>query len=159
MQTRLIFNRWFRLLRYAYRVFGGLFFAGVVFVVINSSVFTIFRVDGHSMDPTLSNGESLPVCLICARILTPHVGDIVIVQYEGASSVRFVKRVEGVPGTIVPYQGQPYTLKDNEFFVVGDNRDHSTDSRVYGPIDRSQIKAFVIGIFGSGPGPLSVDTL
>ena len=154
MQTKKFFVRAARWLRYAHRLFGTLFMLVVLIVVCNAFGFTLFRVDGHSMEPTLQDKQLLTVCLVCVRVSQPVVGDIVIVQYEGASSVRFVKRVVGAPGDKVPYLGSTYTLKSKEYFVAGDNRDHSTDSRVYGPIQRSQIIGVVLGSFEGGPGQI-----
>ncbi|MEI6477448.1 MAG: signal peptidase I [bacterium] len=134
-----------RLLRYAHTLLGRIAVLLVVLILANAFVITIFRVDGHSMQPTLQNGQPLAVCEACLWFRTPQKDDVVIVQYEGAQSVRFVKRVEGLPGETVLVQNQPVVLQENQYFVEGDNRGGSTDSRVYGPILKSQIIGRVLG--------------
>ena len=143
-----------RFLRYAYYFLGTAAILLTAAILASNYAFTIFRVDGHSMEPTLHDSQLLPVCMLCLDFNDPLPGQIVIVRYDGADSVDFVKRVMGVPGQTVPYQGQDYTLLPGQYFVVGDNRDHSTDSRAYGPVRRDQILGLVLGSHGSGPGPL-----
>jgi signal peptidase I len=140
--------------RYAHALFGTVAVLLVGFLVINGFVFTLFRVNGHSMEKTLQNGTFIPACSICAHLQKPALNQIVIVEYEGSEHVRFVKRVLGTPGMSLPFKGGTVVLAEDEYFVVGDNRGASTDSRVYGPIHRSQIVAYVLGNYGTGPGPL-----
>ena len=59
--------------------------------------------------------------------------------------MRFVKRITALPGDNVFYQGSTYHLGADEYFVEGDNRQHSTDSREYGPIARKDILGKVWG--------------
>ena len=79
-----------------------------------------------------------------AQLARPQIGDVVIVAYEGDPSVRFVKRVEGVPGDVVEVGDAKVTVPAGQYYVLGDNRLHSTDSRVYGTVARSQIIGKVI---------------
>lgn len=128
-------------------------------------------VDGDSMQPTLYNGEYLWVDKLSYRLSEPERFDIVIfpVMYRGEES-HFVKRIIGLPGetvyidengviyidgevlaeaygkeVIAEYNRQrakePLTLGEDEYFVMGDNRNHSSDSRVesVGNIERSRI--------------------
>ena len=139
-------QRFLSFLRYLNAVAGGAFLAILLGVAINGSVLTFYRVDGHSMESTLHNGQLLAVNLLAFTFSKPAIGNVVIVRYAGDPSVRFVKRIEGTPGMVVQYQGQNLTLGPNQYFVLGDNRDASTDSRVYGPITRSNILGEVIGV-------------
>jgi signal peptidase I len=135
-----------RFLRYAHALFGSLFTIFLVVLLLNSWVLTIFRVNGHSMDPTLQNRQLLLVDLLSLRYSPPKENEIVIVNYAGDSSFRFVKRVIATPGDTVEYNGQNIVLGDDQYFIEGDNRDHSTDSRTYGPIKKSQIIGRVLFI-------------
>ncbi len=137
--------------------------AVLIVVVIQSLLFRIIRVDGHSMDTTLANGERLFVTVADVRFGSVHRGDVVICHYPGRGWTYFVKRCVAVPGdtvycengvTHVVYEqdGQTvdealderfgqyflygsdhdyeaHVLGDDEYFVVGDNRYNSHDSR------------------------------
>lgn len=156
-------------------------------VVIRMFLFTLIRVDGESMYPTLQDGERLFVTVYDARFGDTERGDVVICRYPNRGNTYFVKRAVAVPGdsvyrengvTHVVYtvemsdgaqiidmeldpqhtafqQGpdyEPYVLKENEYFVVGDNRYASHDSRDWigcdsdyavGPITRDMIVGHV----------------
>lgn len=144
-------RRLLRGLRYAHALFGSISTVFILVIVLNAYVVTFFRVDGHSMDPTLHDGQLLPVVLVGYVLEQPRKNDIVIVQYEAGLQTRFVKRVLGVPGDTVIVRDSPVVLKKDEYYVVGDNRNHSTDSRTYGPIKRSQIIGRLVGRFASAP--------
>ncbi|MBU6389250.1 signal peptidase I [Patescibacteria group bacterium] len=147
-----------RSLRYLHALLGWLATLFVIAIGVNSFVLTTYTVDGHSMEPTLKNGEHLGVSLLTYDLFRPQLGDVVIVTYAGDPTVHFVKRIEGIPGDMVQYQGEPLPLGPSQYFVVGDNRDHSTDSRVFGPVNRSQILGKVVFPFSlknGDPGPPS----
>jgi len=123
-----------------------------------------FIVRGASMEPTFQNGEYLIVDQLSYRLGDPKRGDVIILRYPKDESVFFIKRVIGLPGetveivgdsiTILPRNGTDpitldesyipperlqneygvYTLTDDEYFVMGDNRNESSDSRVWGPL-------------------------
>jgi signal peptidase I len=138
----------------------------LVVFVLRSFVFTIIRVDGGSMQPTLLNNERLFVTVFDTKLWGPDRGDVVICNYPGRYTTHvleiktktyFVKRVVAVAGDTVyrkdnatfvtygdtgetvaldeefssryPGYDYSYVLKDGEYFVVGDNRGNSHDSR------------------------------
>ncbi|MBO4299790.1 MAG: signal peptidase I [Clostridia bacterium] len=136
----------------------------IVVFIIRTFLFTIIRVDGPSMSDTLLDGDRLYVDVLNMRLDGPDRFDVVILHYPNRSE-NFVKRVIGVPGdTIEVKEGaliingveyeEPYltpervtsfrraansftvTLGDDEYFVMGDNRDNSNDSRRVGVINR-----------------------
>ncbi|MEK9201374.1 MAG: signal peptidase I [Patescibacteria group bacterium] len=126
-----------------------------------------FVVNGTSMDPTFKNGDYLVVNQISYRFEKPARGEVIIFKYPGDLSKSFIKRVIGLPGETVEVDGakvtiknldnpggltltEPYiihqgsfnvetTLKDDEYFVMGDNRAQSLDSRYWGPLKRNLV--------------------
>jgi signal peptidase I len=133
-----------------------------------------FIVSGASMDPTFYNGQYLIVDELSYNIGNPYRGDVIVFKYPKNPSQYFIKRVIGLPGETVsidasghvsikdkdgvvklkltePYVAYPKddvslrTLGEGEFFVMGDNRAGSFDSRAWGPVPRNLIvgKAFL----------------
>lgn len=113
------------------------------------------QVSGHSMETTLSHGDQLIVDKISYRFHDPDRYDIVVFPYQYEEKTYYIKRIIGLPGETVQIvdgyvyiDGQqldehygnevmldpgiaeePVTLGDDEYFVLGDNRNNSQDSR------------------------------
>ncbi len=130
--------------------------AVVAAFVIRTFIFEPIRVDGSSMCDTLQDGEVMLVTKPEYLLGDPQFGDVVICKYPGRTE-NFVKRVMGLPGDEIaiinnvvyrngealdePYltpqrndngfSMEPFKLGDGEYFVMGDNRDNSHDSRNY----------------------------
>ena len=119
-----------------------------------------FIVSGASMEDTFHNNEYLIVDQLSYRFSEPDRGDVVIFRYPRDPSKFFIKRVIALPGDTIsegfilnePYSEEmsPETaiemaLQEDEYFVMGDNRDASSDSRVWGALERKYIvgKAFL----------------
>ncbi|HEY4504381.1 MAG TPA: signal peptidase I [Candidatus Paceibacterota bacterium] len=94
-----------------------------------------FIVQGASMVPTFQNGDYLIVDEISYHFNEPKRGDVIIFKYPKDTSKYFIKRVEGMPGDIVDGKKLP----DNQYFVLGDNRNASSDSRIWGSVPRRNI--------------------
>ena len=114
------------------------------------------EVNGSSMEPTLSNNDNLIVDKISYRFKDPQRFDIIVFPFQYDENVYYIKRIIGLPGETVQIgtdgtiyiDGQvPITLGEDEYFVLGDNRNNSSDSREpsVGNIHRDQIigKAWV----------------
>ncbi len=125
------------------------------------------QVSGSSMYPTLHNEDNLIIDKISYRFNDPERFDIVVFEYLGEPGTHYVKRIIGLPGETVQIKdsiiyingepleenygaeailaaeraGEPITLGEDEYFVLGDNRNHSKDSRSYevGNVNKSQI--------------------
>lgn len=96
-------------------------------------------VRGTSMAPTLSDGE----IHLFSRYSEPEVGDIVMLRaYEGEKIL--VKRIVAGPGEEIEYRGEMMTLSDGEYFVLGDNREYSIDSRYFGAVQGDDILGVMV---------------
>lgn len=146
----------------------------IIVVPIRLFVAQPFIVSGASMDPTFANGQYIIVDELSYNLGNPSRGDVVIFKYPKNPKQYFIKRVIGLPGETVLVDGQgkvfikdkdgkialtlnePYikypkddsverTLKAGEYFMMGDNRAGSFDSRAWGPVERGLIvgKAFL----------------
>lgn len=115
-----------------------------------------FRVDGSSMEPSLHNGQRLIVDKISYRFSGPQIGDIVVFRYPTDMKRMFIKRLIGLPGDEIliengsvyvngheleedyingPTTGAftrnygPVLVPEGRYFMLGDNRRNSDDSR------------------------------
>lgn len=135
-----------------------LLFIGVRLLVQN------YQVDGPSMQPTLQNQEYILVNKAVYFLHPPQRGDVIVFAYPGDTRIDYVKRIIGVPGDTVQVLGngqvvidgtqlqEPYVscvcnnygpetirVPAGMYFVMGDHRDDSQDSRAFGPISRDLI--------------------
>ena len=141
--------------------------AVVLFFAINA-VSARVRVDGFSMVPTLQDGEYVLVNRLAYRNNVPERGDIIVFVSPQASSLDLIKRVIGLPGDKVRISGgvvqvngqvleEPYiaaapiytgewNVPEDNLFVLGDNRNDSSDSHAWGllPIENVIGKAILI---------------
>jgi signal peptidase I len=138
------------------------------FLVRTYAVQTFF-IPSKSMNPTLHVGDRILVNKLSVRFGTINAGDIIVFKKPPAEHcddgtyTDLVKRVIGLPGQTISSQGnnvlingvvlkEPWTyfhtlsppikkmtLGPNEYFVMGDNRANSCDSRFWGPVPRSDI--------------------
>ena len=133
----------------------------VVVVLIRTFIITPVRVDGDSMKNTLKNGD----ILLLYKISSINRFEIIVLDEE-KDNEKIIKRVIGMPGeTIAIKKGKIYindkviddeyaygetsdynkvTLRDNEYFILGDNRLISKDSRYFGPIKENEIKGKIV---------------
>lgn len=98
-----------------------------------------FIVSGASMEPTFDNGDYLIVDELSYFFRKPEKGEVIIFRYPLNPSKFFIKRIAGVPGEMVKINGDKITLAENEYFVLGDNRSASSDSRVWGALPENLV--------------------
>lgn len=94
------------------------------------------EVYGSSMSPTLEPGEYL----FAVRTRSVRLGSLVVVEHPNRPGHEMVKRVEAGPSGRVGDR----VLAPDEYWVVGDNSDRSTDSRAFGPVRREAIRGRVL---------------
>jgi signal peptidase I len=137
----------------------------LLFTLVNLAT-ARYVVEGISMAPNFETGEYILVSRISYLLGQPQRGDIVVFHYPRNPSQDYIKRVIGVPGDTValrdrqvyvngaaldePYINEPcgaacpdreWQIAPGEVFVMGDNRNHSSDSRAFGAVAQE----FIVG--------------
>lgn len=141
--------------------------AVVIVLPIRLFVAQPFVVEGESMYPTFESGDYLIVDELSYRFSEPERGDVIVFRFPGNESIFYIKRIIGLPGetvsidrgevsitredgTIIQLE-EPYVIAEdatytartivgpNEYFVMGDNRPRSSDSRVWGLLPEREI--------------------
>jgi signal peptidase I len=140
----------------------------VIVVPIRYFIFQPFVVKGASMEPNFQDGNYLLVDELSYRFKDPARGEVIVFKYPKDETQRFIKRLIGLPGEqilldgsqikitqangnvidldeskylpkLIYFTNQTFTLANDEFFVLGDNRFHSFDSRGWGLVKRNEI--------------------
>ena len=127
----------------------------LLFLFVRNYVFRIADVNGHSMEPTLSHGDLVILSKVGYWFNAPQRGDIIAFPYRGNPQEFYIKRITGKPGDVIEFQNQrfivngsepqfefegievfshgdialPMTIGEGRYFVLGDNRNASKDSR------------------------------
>lgn len=153
-------NSFWELIKYA-------LVAAVIVIPFRVFIAQPYIVSGSSMDPTFKDGDYLIVDQLSKRFQKPQRGDVVIIRYPKDPSKFFIKRIVGFPnekleiknGQVTVYNefneeglliDEPYVsykkvenfsiiLDQSEYFVMGDNRAGSSDSRIWGPLPEDHI--------------------
>ena len=132
----------------------------VLFLAINALSARV-RVENVSMQPTLKPGEFLLINRVAYKFGEPSIGDIIVFHAPGVNDMDYIKRVIGLPGDqvqiadgLVYVNNQPlyepyiaesprYTgtweVPPGEYFVLGDNRNNSSDSHMWGFVPQDDI--------------------
>ena len=138
--------------------------AAVYATLIVTFGFQVARVEGRSMEPTLQDQDRLVVNKLAYQVHDPAVGDVVMLLHPNDPSQSLVKRIVAEPGDTVVIQGgvvirngvainevyvpaelrsfdtlPPVAIPQGFYFVLGDHRNNSSDSRTFGPVPRKYI--------------------
>lgn len=152
-----------------YSLIETILVALVLAIVLYLFIMTPHEVVGNSMHPTYKNGEFLMANKITYRVSQPKRGDVIIFKFSDTQDfIKRIIGVPGdelmimdgliyINGDLLDesaylessvitnggsylHEGQTITVPDNEYFVCGDNRTNSSDSREFGPIKKEKIK-------------------
>lgn len=141
--------------------------AVVIVVPIRVFVAQPFVVDGESMYPTFEGGDYLIVDQLSYKFSEPKRGDVIVFRYPNKETVFYIKRIIGLPGetvaidhgkvSITKTDGTTLTLEEpyvvtedatyssstalgkDQYYVMGDNRPRSSDSRTWGALPKRDI--------------------
>ncbi|KKP40710.1 signal peptidase I [Candidatus Woesebacteria bacterium GWC2_33_12] len=144
-----------------------------IFLIVYLLILRPHKIKGQSMHPNFPDGEYLLTEKVNYYRHDPQRGDVVVFK-PPISEDEFIKRIIGLPGDNISVlngkvflnnqeliedyikvdtlsgaflsEGENYTVPDGNYFVMGDNRPHSSDSRAWGPITKKVItgKAWLI---------------
>lgn len=156
-----------------FEVFEIAIIAILTVVIVRNFLLQPFLVNGASMEPTFSSGDYLLVDELTYRLRVPERGEVIVFRYPGDESVYYIKRIIGLPGervelgkegififnseqpdgfrldeTYMPgemssYEAKEFPLSKTQYFVMGDNRTHSFDSRNWGPVKTDEVIGLV----------------
>lgn len=156
------------LLSFIWEISKIVIIALLIVVPIRYFLFQPFFVRGQSMEPNFENGDYLIIDELSFRFRDAQRGEVVVFKYPQNPSQRYIKRIIGLPGEIIEIKdgeiivfsqegsqvlnesgylsSNAFTSGDvrivldgNEYFVLGDNRISSSDSRRWGPLSRENI--------------------
>ncbi|MEK7131270.1 MAG: signal peptidase I [Patescibacteria group bacterium] len=143
--------------------------AGITIILVRYFLFKPFYVKGASMEPNFFDKEYLIIDELSYRFRPPQRGEVIVFKYPENPKEYFLKRIIGLPGErikvaegqIIVYNkehpegivlNEPYlshdlltvgeritALNENQYFVLGDNRPNSYDSRRFGAVDKSLV--------------------
>jgi signal peptidase I len=145
---------------------------------VGEHILKAYRIPTGSMTPTLEPGDHVLSNQLYFTNHNPAAGDVVIFKSPEDGKSDFIKRIVGMPGDTVEIRGGrwtvngkaasgpvptgtsadtgsfgPVTVPGDAYFVAGDNRDHSKDSRQFGPIPRHLIRGKPVFVYFSSNGP------
>ncbi len=135
----------------------------IIVIPVRLFVAQPFIVSGESMYPTFHNSDYLIVDEMTYHLRAPERGEVIVFRYPNDPSRFFIKRIIGLPGETIVLKGATLTIKNTEhpdgfvlkepyvasrpplgnktitlpadqYFVMGDNRPASSDSRIWGPL-------------------------
>lgn len=142
---------------------------GAIFACLYLFIAQFHKVSGNSMVPTYQNGDYLITEKVSYRFRTPKAGEVIVLKNPRDESQDFIKRIIAVPGDTIKISNNKVYVNDkalnetylpsgtpthagafltegtvikaanNQYFVIGDNREHSSDSREWGPVTKEEI--------------------
>lgn len=155
-------------LRFVIDVLETLILSLLLFVGINALSARI-RVDGYSMEPSLHSGEFVLVNKLAYRLGSPKQGDVIVFRFPLDPSQEYIKRVIGLPGDMVKVENgkvyvngqaliEPYIaakpnyiaerqVPENSLFVLGDNRNNSSDSHSWGAVPMENVIGKAVAVY------------
>jgi signal peptidase I len=154
-------NRWQGVKSALHEIVETVLLTLLIFLAIRTLIQN-FRIEGVSMEPNLHDGQYLIINKLAYYLHPPERGDVVVFHYPKNPRRDFIKRVIGLPGEKVEVRGErlfingeeldepyalhtgnyawgPQTLGEDQYFVLGDNRNSSSDSHNWGTLSGDAI--------------------
>ncbi|TSA44147.1 signal peptidase I [bacterium] len=155
-----------KLLWSVFEVAETIIIAVVAVFIVRSFIAQPFLVSGSSMEPSFNNGNYLLVDELTYNLRNPERGEVVVFKYPKDPNTYFIKRIIGLPGETVRIKDgrveissgtkvqdlqEQYIREESntadfenklgpdEYFVMGDNRNFSFDSRSWGPLPKEDL--------------------
>jgi len=158
-----------RLMKFISETLQAIVFAGAIFLFVYLLLAQPHKISGASMEPNFIDNEYLLTNKVSYRLREPERGEVVVFEAPPNGEKDFIKRIIALPGETVRISGnrvfvngvelvEPYlplgtetrstsffpenqvvAVPENSYFVLGDNRDHSLDSRTFGFIKKDSI--------------------
>ncbi|OGK13958.1 signal peptidase I [Candidatus Roizmanbacteria bacterium RIFCSPHIGHO2_01_FULL_38_15] len=157
------------IIEFVMEILETIVFVGSLFIVVYLFVVQPNQIKGASMEPTFYDGNYIFTSKVTYKLRKPVRGDVVVFYAPRNPELEYIKRIIGLPGDTVmvqdrevyvnnvklnePYisdkteiimsgvikEGEPIVIEPDHYFVMGDNRPRSSDSREFGPISSSAI--------------------
>ena len=155
-----------KIINFSWEIAKTLIIALAIVFPIRYFLFQPFLIRGQSMEPNFENGDYLIVDELSYWLREPQRGEVVVFKYPRNPSQRYIKRIIGLPGETVEIKngrilvsgkvldesvylpediltdGKGFTkitLGKDQYFVLGDNRTFSSDSRLWGVLEKDKI--------------------
>lgn len=155
-------------MRSSWEVVKTIAIAAAVVLIIRAFLFQPFLVSGASMEPTVSHNNYLIIDELSYRFRNPERGEMIVFRYPNDPKTFYIKRIIGLPNDDIQVKNERIqvngaaldesdylknaqtlgtthvTLDQNNYFVLGDNRNNSYDSRSWGPLNKKLIVGRVL---------------
>jgi signal peptidase I len=142
------YNRWYFYL--AVWLLGCILVSGSVYDYVTKNFIAAYKIVAPSMEPVVLRGDRVFADKTAYRRMPLKKGDIVLFVYPDDRSKIFVRRIEGLPGDpIIRPNGAKEQVPHGMIYVLGDNKEHSIDSREFGFIPLSDVIGKVRQIYYS----------
>lgn len=154
--------------RFLLDVVETLILSVILFAAINT-VSARIRVDGASMEPTLETGEFVIVNKLAYLYGKPQIGDVIVFHFPRDPEQEYIKRIIGLPGDRVavrdgqvivngqqleenyiaatPVYEASWDVPSDSLFVLGDNRNNSSDSHSWGPVPLENVVGKAVFVY------------
>ena len=138
------------ILHVALWLLGSVVIIGFVNDYSKTHIIEAYKIVGASMEPVVLKGDRVIADKTAYQRMPPRRGDVIVFVYPDDRSKIFIKRIEALPGDIITrVDGQKETVPHGSVYVLGDNRELSTDSRAFGFVPLRDVTGKVCQVYYS----------